>query len=62
MMAVLISNSVQIVSSSGNEMKTIQTLNKKVHSFCINAAVYKQQTAAGETLTKDQLCIVTTDK
>jgi hypothetical protein len=43
-------------------MKTIQTLNKKVHSFCINAEVYKQQTAAGETLTKDQLCIVTTDK
>jgi hypothetical protein len=62
MMAVLISNSVQIVSSSGNEMKTIQTLSKKVHSFCINNAVFKQQTAGGETLTKDQLCVVTTDK
>lgn len=47
---------------SGPEMKTVQTLNKKVHSFCINNAVYKAQTATGETLTKDQLCIATTDK
>ncbi len=47
---------------SGSEMKTVQTLNKKVHSFCINNAVYKAQTSAGETLTKDQLCVATTDK
>ena len=33
-----------------------------MHSFCINNAVFKQQTAGGETLTKDQLCVVTTDK
>jgi hypothetical protein len=43
-------------------LKTIQTLTRKVHSFCVNNAVYKTATATGETLTRDQICISTTDK
>lgn len=62
MIAVLTGNALQIVQSSGPELKTIQSFNRKVHSFCVNNAVYKQATATGETLTKDQICIATTDK
>lgn len=62
MIAVLVANSMQIVQSSGSELKTIQTFTRKVHSFCVNNAVYKGATSTGETLTKDQICIVTTDK
>jgi hypothetical protein len=53
MIAVLVGNSLQIVQSSGSELKTIQTFTRKVHSFCVNNAVYKSATATGETLTKD---------
>ena len=51
MIAVLTANSVQIVQLSGSEMKTIQTLNKKVHSFCVNNAVFKTTNSAGQTIT-----------
>lgn len=62
MIAVLVGNAVQIVQSSGNDLKTIQTFTRKVHSFCVNNAVYKATTSTGETLTKDQICVATTDK
>lgn len=62
MIAVLTANSVQIIQLSGSEMRTIQTLNKKVHSFCVNNAVFKAMNSAGQTITQDQLCVATTDK
>lgn len=62
MIALLVGNAVQIIQSTGSELKTIQTFTRKVHSFCVNNAVYKTMTATGETLTKDQICIATIDK
>ena len=51
MIAVLTGNSIQIVQLSGSEMKTIQTISKKVHSFCVNNAVFKTTNSAGQTIT-----------
>lgn len=63
MIAVLVSNTLQIIMSSGSELKLVQTFTRKgIHTFCVNNAVYKTMTATGETLTRDQICIATSEK
>lgn len=60
MIALLTNNQVQIVQPG--DLRTIQTFTRKVHTFCLNNAVYKPQSATGHTVTVDQICVATTDK
>ena len=60
MIAVLSNKSINI--SQSYDLKTLQTLNKSVHTFCLNNAVYKSNTLSASAATSDQICIATTDK
>ena len=61
MIAVLISNQIHIFTST--DLKSVQQLNKKAHTFCLNNAVYKgSQTSSGGAVTTDQICVATLEK
>jgi len=63
MIALLISNSLQIIQAQ--DLKPVQEFkNRKVSNFCLNMAVYRVDKSDSSTPTSqtDQICIATADK
>lgn len=47
----------------GLDLQIVQTLNfKKIHSFCMNMAVYRGSHAGNIVSQTDQVCVATQDK